>query len=179
MDIDSCYQLGYIIKPHGLNGDVSIFIDADQPRTYENLESVFILLDNQLVPFFISGIKISGNKALLSLEESNDIEFANQLKGAGLYLPLDFLPELEDDQFYYHEIVGYVVVDDNLGKVGKVLNVLSIGPQDILTVDHLGVEILIPINDETVYEVDKKKEEVYVNLPDGLLDIYTSPENED
>jgi 16S rRNA processing protein RimM len=179
MDIDSCYQLGYVIKPHGLQGDVNIYIDADHPGTYKNLESVFILLDNQLVPFFISDFKISGNKALLSLEESNDIDFANTLKGAGIYLPLELLPKLSDDQFYFHEIISYQVIDGKLGELGKVVNILSMGPQDIMTVDYRGTEILVPINDQTVYRVDKKKEWVYVNLPDGLLDIYTASQNED
>ena len=129
-------------------------------------------MDNQLVPFFITGLKIQGPKALLSLEESNDIDFANKLKGAGLYLPLDILPELSDGQFYYHEIIEFVVQDDSLGELGKVINVLSMGPQDIMTIEHEGKEVLIPINEQTVYKVDKKKELVYVNLPDGLLEIY-------
>lgn len=179
MDIDSCYQLGYVVKPHGLQGDVTIYIDADNPNTYKNLESVFIHMDNQLVPFFIKHIKISGHKALLSLEESRNINFANNLKGAELFLPLDRLPELADEHFYYHEIIGYEVIDKETGELGKVLNILSAGPQDILTVDHDGIEVLIPINEETVYKVDKKKELVYVNLPDGLLEIYTTSRNED
>ena len=179
MDIDSCYQLGYVVKPHGLHGDVTIYIDADNPKTYKNLESVFILMDNQLVPFFIKSIKISDHKALVSLEESRNIEFANNLKGAELYLPLEMLPELTDNHFYYHEIIGYEVIDKNAGQLGKVANILTVGPQDILTVDHNGKEVLVPINDDTVYKVDKKKGLVYVNLPDGLLEIYTSSQNED
>ncbi|MEN8250302.1 MAG: ribosome maturation factor RimM [Bacteroidota bacterium] len=174
MDINSCYQLGYVIKPHGLQGDVNIYIDADDPMAYKNLESVLILQDNQLIPFFITSLKISGNKALLNLEESNNIESANNLKGAELYLPLEALPELEGDQFYYHDIIGYKVKDDSQGDIGKIVSIMSAGPQDIITVDHKGQEVLIPINDDTVYRVDKKKELVYVNLPDGLLEIYTS-----
>ena len=102
MDIDSCYQLGYVIKPHGLKGDISIYIDADEPQAYRNLESVFIQQDNNLVPFFIAKIKISGQKAILSLEESTTIESAQSLKGSALFLPLTALPELTDDQFYFH-----------------------------------------------------------------------------
>ena len=177
MDINSCYQLGYVIKPHGLKGDVSIFIDADNPQAYRNLESVLIQQDNQLIPFFISRIKISGEKAILNLEDSNNIESAQLLKGSTLYLPLSALPELSDDQFYFHEIIGYVVQDENLGEIGQVITVYDAGPQDLLAIDHKNKEVLLPINDKTVSKVDKIKKKIFVNMPDGLIDIYLSENN--
>jgi 16S rRNA processing protein RimM len=179
MDIDSCYQLGYVIKPHGLKGDISIFIDADDPQAYRTLESVFIQQDKQLIPFFISQIKISGQKAILTLEESNNIDDASSLKGSALYLPLTFLPVLTEDQFYFHEIIGYVVKDGALGEIGIVTAVYDIGPQDLLAINYQGKEVLLPINDETISKVEKLKETIIVNLPEGLLDIYTSEEHDE
>ena len=177
MDIDSCFQLGYVIKPHGLKGDVSIFIDADDPQVYKNLESVLIQQDNQLVPFFISKIKVSGQKAIISLEDSNDFESAQLLKGSALFLPLSALPKLTDQQFYFHEIIGFAVKDENLGEIGPVLTVYDAGPQDLLAIEHKSREVLVPINDETVKRVDKNKKQILVNIPDGLLDIYLSDQN--
>ncbi len=180
MDIDSCYQLGYVIKAHGLKGDISIFIDADEPQAYRNLESVLILQDSQLVPFFISKIKLLGQKAILSLEDSHDIESAQLLKGAALYLPLTALPKLADDQFYFHEIIGFIVQDKNLGVIGPVTTVYDAGPQDLLAIEHQHKEVLLPINDETVISVNKDKKQIFVNMPNGLLDIYLSgKEDED
>jgi len=180
MNIDSCYQLGYIIKPHGLNGDVSIYIDADNPQAYRDLVSVFIQQDKQLIPFFITRLNISSNKAILSLEESTSIDAANKLKGAALYLPLSLLPELSNDQFYFHEIIGYTVYDKALGEIGEVTTIFDAGPQDLLAIDHKGKEVLVPINDETVGKVNKDKKQIFVNLPAGLIDIYLADEiNED
>jgi 16S rRNA processing protein RimM len=180
MNIDSCFQLGYVIKPHGLKGDVSIYIDADNPQNYKNLESVFIRQGNQLVPFFISCINISGNKAILSLDESNDIDMARSLKGATLHLPLNLLPELTENQFYFHEIIGFMAVDQTLGEIGPVKLVYDAGPQDLLAIEYKGVEVLLPINDVTVGKVNRNKKQVFVNIPDGLIDIYLSnDENED
>ena len=177
MDIDSCYQLGYVIKPHGLKGDVSIYIDADEPQAYRNLESVLIQQDNQLVPFFITKIKISGDKAILNLEGSTTIEAAQLLKGSALFLPLSALPELSEDQFYFHEIIGFNVEDESLGEIGPVSTVYDAGPQDLLAIEHKGHEVLLPINDETVIKVDKNKKQIMVNIPDGLLDIYLSDQD--
>ena len=179
MDIDSCYQLGYVIKPHGLKGDISIFIDADEPKAYRNLESVLIQQDKQLVPFFISKIKVSGKKAILSLEESTGIESAQLLKGSALFLPLSALPELSEDQFYFHEIIGFMVQDKSLGEIGPVTTVYDAGPQDLLAIEHKGKEVLLPINDETVIKVDKAKMQIFVSMPDGLLDIYLSEQSDE
>lgn len=172
MDYDSCYELGYITKPHGLKGDVSIVIDADMPEAYKNLESVFIEQDKQLVPFFIKAIRISGRKAILSLEESSSIEEAQHLKGARLFLPLDLLPALAQDQFYYHEIIGFTVSDKELGELGKITTVYEAGLQDILAFDYKGHEVLLPINDNSIIKVDKTRKLLHVSIPDGLLDIY-------
>lgn len=172
MDFDSCYELGYISKPHGLHGDVSIIIDADIPEAYKKLESVFIEIDKQLVPFFVSKIKLTGNKGILSLEESSDIEFAQKLKGARLYLPLDFLPELEDDQFYFHEIIGFAIRDMVHDNLGTITTVYDAGPQDILAFVYKGKEVLLPINEETILSIDKTNRVLEVSIPEGLLDIY-------
>jgi len=172
MNFDSCYELGYVAKPHGLHGDLSIVIDADMPEAYKKLESVFIEQDKQLVPFFISRIKITGNKAILSLEESNSIEFAQRLKGAKLFLPLDFLPDLEESQFYFHEIIGFKVVDQSNTSLGMVSTVYDVGPQNIMAFVYKGKEVLLPLNDQTIVGIDKSGKILNVSIPDGLLDIY-------
>jgi 16S rRNA processing protein RimM len=172
MDFDSCYELGFISKPHGLKGDVSVIIDADFPEAYKELESVFIEQDKQLVPFFITSLKLSGNKAILSLEESTSIETAQKLKGAKLYLPLDFLPELGPDQFYFHEIIGYEISDPKLGLLGKITTVYDAGPQDLIAFIHMGKEVLLPVNKDTIIKVEKAAQVLHVSIPEGLLDIY-------
>ena len=179
MNIDSCYQLGYIIKPHGLNGDVSIFIDADEPEAYRNLESVFIEQDKVLIPFFVTKLKLSGQKAILKLEESTTIDDAAALKGSKLYLPLSSLPDLSDDQFYFHEIIGYSIIDEIAGDLGEVATVYDVGPQDLLAFHYKGEEILLPINDNTIRSVDKKERCLKVAVPDGLLDIYLSKNDDE
>ena len=84
---------------------------------------------------------------------------------------------VEDEQFYFHEIIGFIVQDENLGEIGPVLTIYDAGPQDLLAIEHKGREILLPINDETVKKVDRNKKQIFVNIPDGLLDIYLSDQD--
>ena len=178
MDFDSCFQLGYVIKTHGLKGEVSVFLDTDQPEAYRELESVFVEQDKRLIPFFIDKIQVRGEKAVIKFEGIDDIQAANAMKSTSLWLPLDILPELKGNEFYYHEIVGFDVEDKKHGNLGKVTAVYTSGNQDLVAVDYKGTEVLIPITKDILYKVDKSEALIFTNLPDGLLEIYYSPEDE-
>ncbi len=88
-------------------------------------------------------------------------------------MPLDTLEELEDDQFYYHEIQGFEVLDENLGLLGTVREVYSVATQNLIALDYQGSEVLIPIVEGIVLKADRQKKQVLVNLPEGLLEVYT------
>jgi 16S rRNA processing protein RimM len=173
MRVDDCYQLGYVTKTHGLKGEIQIMLDVDNPAEYTNLESMFVLRNNTLIPFFIDHIQVNGNKALVKLDEVDDVSTAKDLVSSEIYLPLSLLPELSDEQFYFHEIIGYQFFDkENL--IGEVKNVYAIAPQTLIEVDHNGVDVLVPLNDEVIKKVAKNESKVYAELPEGLLDVYTS-----
>ena len=107
----------------------------------------------------------------LSLEDvDSDIDAQRLVKGE-LFLPLDNLPALENDQFYFHEIIGFSVIDNELGEVGKVLEHLDIPMNPQLLVDHKGTEVLVPISDHFYTGIDKAKKEIYVCLPPGLIEV--------
>ena len=170
MKVDDCYQLGEVIKTHGLKGEVSILLDVDFPNDYKNLESVFLQQSGKLIPFFIDSIQINGNKALLKFEDVDSIESASELIKSKIYLPLSFLPEL-DEGYYYHDLVGCEVFeDDNL--LGQVKEVIDLSGNQLLSVIKEDREMLIPMKDEILQSVDAKAKRIEVELPDGLLDLY-------
>ena len=171
MKREDCYQLGNVIKAHGLNGEIQIYLDVDVPEEYEELESIFILQGTKLIPFFIDTLQINSNKALTKLEGVDRREDAEALAGKEVYLPLSALPELEEDQYYYHDIIGFDFYDN--GKLlGIVENVIAFSAQTLLTVKVNNTEVLVPLQDEIIRSVDKAEQRVLANLPEGLLDIY-------
>jgi 16S rRNA processing protein RimM len=184
MTKEDCYLLGKITKPHGLKGELAIWLDVDYPEEYEDLDSVLLEIKGQLVPHFIEEIQIRANKSIIKFEDIDTIEEAQKLVNSDIYLPEDNLPELEgDDEFYYHEIIDFDVVDEVKGKLGKVLAVYTSDRQDLIAMNYEGNEILIPIDDDIVKTVDREKKELYTHLPDGLLEVYlndsTSQEPDD
>jgi len=168
-----CYQLGEVIKTHALNGEVSILLDVDFPEQYENMESIFLLLGGNLVPFFIESIQINSNKALVKLEDVDSLEDASKLVKAQIYLPLSQLPKLPEGQYYYHDLVGTEVFEKS-ALLGNVKEVIDLGGNQLLSVVKDKTEFLVPLTDEIVREVDLTEKKIEVELPEGLLDINNS-----
>lgn len=174
---DSYFQLGYVVAAHGLKGELKIKLDCDDPSYYKELESVFIDMDGVPVPFFIESMSISHEgKSLVKFEESNSREDAENLRGRAIYLPENMLPELNDDQFYYHQIIGYTAFD-NQTPIGVIEDYYAETHTDILSVNSNGKEILIPVIDEFLIEVNHKEKFLRFNLPDGLVALYTDDAN--
>ncbi|AMM51481.1 ribosome maturation factor RimM [Rufibacter sp. DG15C] len=178
MTLDACFQLGYIVRTHGTKGQVVAFFDVDFPEEYDELESVFLLINGKLVPFFIDDLNPQDKgKSIIKFEDVDTVVQAEKLKGTSLYLPLKMLPELEEDQFYFHEVIGYTVVDSVLGELGTVETFFDLPAQDLLAMQYQGHEILIPVNDEVIQRTDKAERKLYVTLPEGLMEVYTKPSN--
>jgi 16S rRNA processing protein RimM len=172
MNKDACFELGYVEKSHGLKGEVIVVLDVDYPEDYEDMESVFLDIKGKLVPFFVEQIQVRGGKAIIKFEDIDTLPKAQALKGALLYLPLSELDELEEDQFYFHEITGFTIEDDKLGTLGIVTNIYELPMQEVVAMDYKGKEVLFPLNDEVVTKVDRQNQTIYTSLPDGLLDVY-------
>jgi 16S rRNA processing protein RimM len=168
-----CFYLGKIAKKFSFKGEVLIYLDTDEPELYENLESVFVDFDGQLVPFFIEEASLHKSDFLrVRFEESNSEEDADRLVGSEIYLPLTMLPKLEGNKFYYHEITDFDVVDTNEGPIGKLKRVNDSNYQPIFEIDFNGTEILVPMIDALIHKVDRENKTLYLNVPVGLLDIY-------
>lgn len=177
MNIEECYYLGYTSKVHGKQGEIIIKLDVDSPSDYQNLESVLIQLnkkDNILIPFFLESAHVQNNGTLrIKIEDINTVDEAKQLVGKSTYLPLASLPKLTGNKFYYHEVIGFSVTDTNLGELGTIQKVLDYPTQAILEVINKDdKEILIPITDEVIIDVDRTKKNISVTTPEGLVDLY-------
>ncbi|MFK7900651.1 MAG: ribosome maturation factor RimM [Cyclobacteriaceae bacterium] len=178
MDIANCFELGRLEKPHGLKGALTAIIESDDPSYYDNLETVLVARGGDLIPYFIEEIKVEAKgRTIIRLEDITTIEQAEDFRKLKLYLPLDQLPTLAKDQFYYHEIVGYTIEDKQQGILGKVDAVYTLTGNDLIAMEYLGEEVLIPIQEGVVGEVNHKTNVLYVNLPEGLIDVYTEKED--
>jgi 16S rRNA processing protein RimM len=180
---EDCYRLGNIAKLHSFKGELTIFLDVDDPLEYNELESVFVEYDNKLIPFFLEKIQIRKNGfAVVKFEDVDTERHAKSLLKCGLYMPLDTLPQLEENEFYYHEIEDFQVIDKNHGEIGIVVKVIDLSNNPLIEINFNGNEILIPKRDEFINRIDWEQKKLHVHLPEGLLEMYLGtdgPEDRD
>src|SRR5687768_9697162 len=141
MNIDSCYKIGFIMKPHGLKGQVTIALDTEAPEDFSDIEILFVENRERLLPYFIEAISLRGNKAFLKLEEVNSPEEAQRISKSAIYLPKDSRAKSGRGKFYDDEVIGFEVSDTELGTLGKITEIVQAGPNKLLSVDYQGREL--------------------------------------
>ncbi|MBT4916196.1 MAG: 16S rRNA processing protein RimM [Formosa sp.] len=173
MTIKDCFYLGKIVKKYSFKGELLAKLDTDEPAIYENLDAIFIDLNSTLIPFFIEKSQLHKSDLLrLKFDDINNEEDAEALLKSDLYLPLELLPKLEGNKFYFHEIINFKLIDENFGLVGVVKGVNDTTAQALFEVDRDGIEILIPLNDDFIKKIDRTNKSITVNTPKGLIELY-------
>ena len=173
MQKEDCFYLGKIVKKYSFKGELLVKLDTDDPSIYTKMESVFIDKNKNLIPFFIERSSLHKSTLLrVKFEDIDSEEDADKLLKSELYLPLEFLPQLTGNKFYYHEIVGFEAEDLSFGLVGIVKGVNDTTNQAILEIDRNGSEILIPLIDDFIKSVDRAQKKIILEVPEGLIDIY-------
>lgn len=173
MQQSDCFQLGYIAKLHGFKGEVSLFLDVTNPSDYAKLDALYIEINGFLTPFFIKSLQLR-NKGFASvkLEGVDSENDAKVLLRKKCYLPLSILPQLDETEFYDHEVIGFSVVDAVKGPIGELQQVIDLPVNPLLQVQNGSKEILIPFVKGLVKRVDRKTKTLHIAAPEGLIDMY-------
>jgi 16S rRNA processing protein RimM len=170
---EDCFYLGKIVTKYSFKGEVVIKLDTDEPELYKNMESVYVDFDNNLVPFFIDKSSLhKGNQLRVQFEDVYSEEEADSILKCGIYLPLDLLPKLDGDKFYFHEVIGFTVIDIIFGEVGSLVHINDKAAQPLFEIDREGKEIFIPMIDDFIKKVDRENKQIQVETPEGLIQLY-------
>ncbi len=170
---EECFYLGKIVSKYSFKGEVLVKLDTDEPEIYEGMESVFVDLGKNLVPFFIVKSQLHKSSLLrVEFEDVKDESTANTLLGKEVYLPLTHLPKLTGNQFYYHEVIGFTLMDEIHGDIGRIESINDSASQVLFEANKDGKELLIPLSDEIITKVDRVAKTIHVKTPEGLVELY-------
>jgi 16S rRNA processing protein RimM len=170
--MDDYFELGHFSRTVGLKGHLVLHPESDNPEYYAGEECLYVEENGQYLPYFVEEIKWESKGYFrVKLEEMHSEDDARRMVRKAVFLPLSRLPELEKDQFYYHEVIGFDVVDTKLGKVGTVVDVWDQSAQALFVIKNGEIQHLIPIVDDFLVEVDKTKGLITTQLPEGILDL--------
>ena len=163
--------IGRVLKAHGIRGELKVRLFDQGPDLIEQLDVVLLRQeDGGVRTFELVAARATPRGWILRLGGMRDRGEAEALAKSELIVRRDRLPELLDDEFYYHDLEGLAVLDTERRPLGQVVEVFDNGANEVLVVRHGEREVLLPFIDEIVVEVDLEAQELILDPLEGLLD---------
>lgn len=166
------FIVGYVSKTKGLKGELLLKIEAEHPEKYQQTESVFLEIKGKPVPFFVLSFRPQPGKktAVVMLEDVDSVEKAQELTGVPVLLPLS--EKIESKSPPFADLKGYQVTDSAIGSLGPIREIVQYPGHSVAVLTFREREVMFPLNEALIEKIDKQKSELFVNLPEGLLEIY-------
>lgn len=163
-------RIGKIVDTHGMNGDIKILPMTDNPEFFDVL--TFLMLANEgkvIQSLDVTSIKDHKEYLICSSKQLTHIDEAESVKGLDVVVPENLLPEPADDEVYWRDIEGAVVVDESGGKIGELKGYIESGSSDVFEIESSdGTQYLISNNPSHVIEINTSEKIVKINK-EGLV----------
>lgn len=165
-------EVGKIVNTHGLHGEVKVVPWTDYPEVFEDIEYVYVKRKGEYERLDVAGIKYQKGNIIVRFPQIKDINEAEKYKNQVLYAEREVLGELPEGVYYIADLIGLEVVKENGETVGIITDVLNTGSNDIYEVKREGRKnLLIPVIDEVVLNIDMENKKVTVRMMEGLEDL--------
>ena len=165
---EEVYKIGKLGKTHGVRGEISFLLDDD---VFDRTDADYLILDIDgiLVPFFIEEYRFkTDSNALMKFDGIDTQERARELTGCNVYFPRTLADE-DETNVSWAELVGYSLIDSNSGKaIGEIA---AIDDSTINILFELTDGKLIPASEELIQQIDTKRYQIEINLPQGILEL--------
>lgn len=165
-------SFGKISKVQGLSGEVRIVPYSRQLDNISTLERIFIIKtpDSSPVELTITKSRVHKNIAILKIQGIDSIEQAEKLVGKVIHVEMSDLKELEEDEYYWFDLIGLKAYTEQEQYIGEVTDLIDRSLQSLLIVRNEDKEYLIPLTEPIVKEIDLKKSKIIITPINGLLD---------
>ena len=166
-------KVGKIVNTHSLKGEVKVISSTDfEEQRFEKGTELLITRGNQIVKeVTVESYRTHKNNLLVKFVGIDSIEEAEKLKNLQIKIDSDNIGELEENEFYFHEIIGCEVFDENGKSLGEISEILTPGANDVWVIkSQNGKEILIPYIEDVVKKIDVKNKKIDIEVMEGLID---------
>ena len=166
----SLFEIGQIVNTFGIKGFVKVNPFTDDMVRFEELESVLVEKNKELIEMKIEEIKYHKNQVLIKFKGIEDINMAEKYKGCYIKIKREAARKLPKDTYFIADLIGLNVYDENGNLLGKVDDIYNNKSHDIYVVkNELGKQILLPSTKEVIKQIDIENEKIVVHLIDGLV----------
>lgn len=167
------FNVGKIVNTHGIRGEVRVISQTDFPEERYKIGSTLVLFKENQTPvkLIVHTHRKHKNFDLLTFEGHHTINDVEGYRDGILKVAKEQLGSLDEHEFYYHEIIGLTVIDEQGNELGKIKEILAPGANDVWVVQRMKQkDILLPYIDSVVKSVNIAEGIVHVEIPEGLLD---------
>lgn len=166
-------EIAFVLKPHGLNGFVSVkTIENYSEKQFYKGMPVFLKTEGIPVPFFIEDIKYSGGNPVIKLKHINDSDSALRFKDCSIFIKESDIREKEVADIQQSELLGYAVYDKNRGFIGNISLFNEIPGNPVFETQFDNKTIIIPFSEKIILQISHNTKTINIDAPDGLIDIY-------
>lgn len=162
-------EIGYFSKTHGIKGQ--LILKSGREFYFEEVTAVFVEVSGSKAPYFVKDFRENNNGLIVLLEEFDTVEKARSLIGKKVFIDEQFLAE-EEETYNWLE---FELVDEKHGSLGKITEVNDKGPQILVSVLYKDKEIMLPLAEELIDEINEETKKIHYRAPEGLIDMYLSP----
>jgi 16S rRNA processing protein RimM len=171
--MEKWFNVGKIVNTHGIRGEVRVISKTDFPEERYKVGNVLFLFmpgSKSPIELTVKSHRKHKNFDLLTFEGFENINDVEKFRDGIIKVPESQLGNLEEDEYYYHEIIGCQVSTAEGEEIGKVTEILSPGANDVWVIkSKAGKEILIPYIEDVVKKVDVKDKVIIIEPMEGLL----------
>jgi 16S rRNA processing protein RimM len=161
--------VGFLRRAHGVHGEIILDLHTDFPERLQSGKKLFI--GEERKPMTLSGSRPHAKGMLLKFKGIDTPEAAGQLRNQWVYVKATELPKLPEGRIYQHELFGFDVVDEGGNSLGKLVEIIETGANDVYVVrSEAGKEILLPAIPSVILEADPTQRVMRVHLLEGLVD---------
>lgn len=168
------YDVGKIVNTHGIKGECKVYSVTDFPEERYQKGSKLFLVHSTLsepLPVTVESARLQKNTYIVKFKEFSSINEMEKFKDGALKVSEEDRLELEEDEFYYDDIIGCEVWSDDGSKLGTVKEILKTGANDVWVVKReQGKDILLPFIEDCILEVNPEENKVIVHVLEGLME---------
>lgn len=162
-------EIGKILKPHGVKGEVKILNLSECAERYDNLEWVYLNTDGKRSRLYIESVKYFKGFPIVKFKGINDVSAAESLRDRFIEVDRDNAIKLPEGSYFICDLIGSRVFDDSGKFLGELVSVIQTGSNDVYVVKNdSGKDILVPALKSVVTHVDIKSKVIRVRMPEEL-----------
>ena len=152
---DDLIPLGKIIKPHGVKGELKVFLYNDRSSTLKEGLYIWFKLDEKFVKYSVINLRgVSKKSQILKIKEVDTFDKAMLISKKEFFVSRNDFEELDENSFYLNDLIGCDVFDEKNQSLGKILDVLNFPANDVLLISYEDKEIMVPFVEDFILLFD-------------------------